>query len=114
MAAEQHELLALGYGITNLVARATARADELAAEEFVRGAKALARKVRRLDVQNVAILGVSAYNLAYGKKQTLIGVQAEHQIGEATVWVLPNPSGLNAHYQLPELVNLYRQLLEAT
>jgi TDG/mug DNA glycosylase family protein len=114
VAAEQHELLALGYGITNLVARATARADELAAEEFVRGAKALARKVRRLDVQNVAILGVSAYNLAYGKKQTLIGVQAEHQIGEATVWVLPNPSGLNAHYQLPELVNLYRQLLEAT
>src|SRR5690349_13789532 len=95
VAAEQHELVARGYGITNLVARATARADELAAEEFVRGAKVLGRKVRRLKVRNVALLGVSAYNLAYGKKQTKIGLQAEHLIGNARVWVLPNPSGLN-------------------
>jgi TDG/mug DNA glycosylase family protein len=110
VAAEQHELLARGYGITNLVARATARADELAADELLRGAKTLARKVRRLNVKQVAFLGVSAYSLAFDRPQTAIGLQ-EQRIGEARVWVLPNPSGLNAHYQLPELVKLYGQLL---
>jgi TDG/mug DNA glycosylase family protein len=111
-AAEQHELLARGYGITNLVARATARADELAAEELLRGARALERKVRRLRVRSVAFLGVSAYELAYRRKQTVIGKQSQHRIGDAQVWVVPNPSGLNAHYQLPQLVRLYRQLLD--
>jgi TDG/mug DNA glycosylase family protein len=72
----------------------------------------LARKVRLLSVQKIAFLGVSAYKLAYGHKQTALGLQAGHVVGGAQVWVLPNPSGLNAHYQLPELVQLYRVLLK--
>jgi TDG/mug DNA glycosylase family protein len=114
VASQQQELLAAGYGITNLVARATARADELEPEELVAGARKLATKVRRHQIANVAVLGVSAYNLAFSRQKTTVGWQPDHQLGGANVWVLPNPSGLNAHYQLPELIRIYTTLRAAT
>lgn len=106
---EQRELLKDGYGITNLVNRATAAADEVAPAEFAAGARALAAKVRRYRPRVVAFLGVGAYCHAFGLKTTTIGRQASRLEG-AEVWVLPNPSGLNANYQLPDLARLFRQL----
>lgn len=107
--AQQEELLDSGYGITNLVNRGTATADELAPEEFVRGRRRLAVKARRYSPKIVAFLGVGAYCHAFECKQAKVGPQAEHFAG-AKVWLLPNPSGLNANYQLPELVKLFRAL----
>jgi double-stranded uracil-DNA glycosylase len=106
---EQDQLVANGYGITNLVNRGTATADELAPEEFVAGRKRLAAKVRRYRPRTVAVLGVGAYCHAFALKQAKVGPQPESFEG-AAVWVLPNPSGLNANYQLPELVQLFRSL----
>ena len=98
-----------GYGITNLVNRATATAEEVAPAEFAAGGRKLAAKVRRYRPKVVAFLGVGAYGHAYGRKAAAIGRQPERFEG-AEVWVLPNPSGLNANYQLPDLVKLFRQL----
>lgn len=106
---EQRELLEAGYGITNLVNRGTAAADELDAEEFIAGRSRLAAKVRRYRPATVAFLGVGAYCHAFSLRQARIGRQPETFEG-AQVWVLPNPSGLNANYQLPELVKLFRSL----
>ena len=106
---EQEQLLDNGYGITNLVNRGTATADELAPEEFVAGRKRLAAKVRRYRPKVVAFLGVGAYCHAFSLKQATVGRQPQTFEG-AEVWVLPNPSGLNANYQLPQLVQLFRSL----
>lgn len=106
---EQHLLLSLGYGITNVVDRATASADELSNEELVAGAKKLARKIRRWKPRVLAVLGASAYRIGFGKAKASLGRQDE-MIGETIVWVLPNPSGLNAHYQVDDLARLYREL----
>jgi TDG/mug DNA glycosylase family protein len=106
---EQAELLRYGYGITNLVNRGTATADELAPAEFVAGRRRLAAKVRRFRPRIVAFLGVGAYCHAFGLRHAPVGPQPETFEG-ASVWVLPNPSGLNANYQLPELVQLFRRL----
>jgi TDG/mug DNA glycosylase family protein len=106
---EQAELLTGGYGITNLVNRGTATADELDPPEFVAGRKRLAAKVRRYRPKTVAFLGVGAYCHAFSVRQAQIGRQKEPFAG-AEVWVLPNPSGLNANYQLPALVKLFRSL----
>ena len=106
---QQSQLLDNGYGITNLVNRGTATADELAGEEFVAGQKRLAAKVRRYRPRIVAFLGVGAYCHAFSCKQAKVGPQPERFEG-AEVWLLPNPSGLNANYQLPELVKLFRAL----
>jgi TDG/mug DNA glycosylase family protein len=106
---EQGELLKSGYGITNLVNRGTATADELDPPEFVAGRKRLAGKVRRYRPKTVAFLGVGAYCHAFSVRQAQIGRQKEPFAG-AEVWVLPNPSGLNANYQLPALVKLFRSL----
>jgi TDG/mug DNA glycosylase family protein len=106
---EERELLTYGYGITNLVARATATADELAPEELVAGQQRLKSKVKRYQPQVVAVLGISAYRTAFGQKTATLGRQAE-PLGNAVVWVLPNPSGLNAHYQLADLAEHYRTL----
>ena len=111
--AQQRELLKGGYGITNLVSRGTAAADELSPEEFVRGRHSLAAKVRRYSPRNVAFLGVGAYCHAFGVRQASIGRQPCTFEG-AAVWVLPNPSGLNANYQLGELVRLFRKLRAGT
>jgi TDG/mug DNA glycosylase family protein len=109
---EQQELLALRLGITNLVARATARADELADEELVAGAAALAKKVRRHRPRFVAFLGVTSYRTALARPKAALGAQEGH-FGEARAWVLPNPSGLNAHYQLADLGRLFAELRAA-
>jgi TDG/mug DNA glycosylase family protein len=106
---ENRRLLELGYGLTNLVNRGTAAAQELAPEEFVRGRRRLAAKVRRYRPAVVAFLGVGAYCHAFECKLARVGSQAERFEG-ARVWVLPSPSGLNANYQLPELVKLFRAL----
>jgi TDG/mug DNA glycosylase family protein len=110
---KQGELLKGGYGITNLVNRGTATADELDPGEFVAGRKRLAAKVRRYRPKTLAFLGVGAYCHAFSIKQAEIGRQPQTFEG-ATVWVLPNPSGLNANYQLPALVKLFRSLREST
>jgi len=106
---EQAELLTAGYGITNLVNRGTATAEELAPAELVAGRKRLAAKVRRYRPKVLAFLGVGAYCHAFSIRQADIGRQGEPFEG-AQVWVLPNPSGLNANYQLPALVKLFRTL----
>jgi TDG/mug DNA glycosylase family protein len=109
---EQQLLLQSGYGVTNLVNRATAAAAELRPDEFLRGRKRLASKVRRNRPGVVAFLGVGAYSQAFGLKNAFIGPQADAFEG-AAVWVLPNPSGLNANYQLAALVTLFKSLRKA-
>lgn len=99
-------------GVTNLVARATASADELSKDELVRGRRALRRKVARHRPAFVAVLGVVAYRQAFARPRAQTGLQEEGLV-DARVWVLPNPSGLNAHYQLPELAALFAALREA-
>lgn len=107
--ARERELLRYGLGITNVVARTTAKAEELTADELRTGAMLLADKVRRVRPRTVAVLGVTAYRTAFAQPKAGLGRQ-EARIGGATLWVLPNPSGLNAHHQLPELARLFRAL----
>ena len=109
---DERELLDHGAGITNLVSRTTARADELDAEELRRGGASLRRKVLRYRPKFLAVLGLSSYRIAFGKPGSGVGLQPD-RIGETRVWLLPNPSGLNAHYQLPELGRLFADLREA-
>ncbi len=109
---EDRELLNSGYGITNLVARATATAGELRPEELVAGARTLGRKVCRHGPHCVAFLGITSYRLAFGRPRSALGPQ-EERIGSARIWILPNPSGLNAHYQLPDLARLFGELRRA-
>ncbi|MCX6048061.1 MAG: G/U mismatch-specific DNA glycosylase, partial [Chloroflexi bacterium] len=99
---EEQELLAQGYGISNLADRATARADELRPEELIAGHKQLLAKVEQYRPQVLAVLVVSAYRTAFARPKAVIGPQAEN-FGPTLLWVLPNPSGLNAHYQLADL-----------
>jgi len=106
---EQERLLGLGLGITNIVARATARADELRPEEFLAGARILNAKIARFQPRRLAVVGVTAYRAAFGRRDATVGPQRE-TIGETRVWVLPNPSGLNAHYVGPRLVDAFREL----
>lgn len=108
---EERELLDYGYGITNLVPRATATADELSPDELVAGQRRLKSKVKRYRPQVVAVLGISAYRTAFAQKTAALGQQPE-RLANAVVWVLPNPSGLNAHYQLADLVEHFRTLCE--
>ena len=105
----ERELLQMGIGVTNVVARATATAAELNREDFIKGGRKLSAKVRRYRPQVVAVLGVGAYRVAFAQPKAVIGEQPEG-IGEARVWVLPNPSGLNANYQLAHLVRLFGEL----
>jgi TDG/mug DNA glycosylase family protein len=109
---EEHELLASRLGISNVVPHATATAAELTKEDFLAGGRILAAKVKKYQPRIVAILGVGAYRTAFAKPKAIIGEQSE-RIQSARVWVLPNPSGLNANYQLPDLVRLFRNLCEA-
>jgi TDG/mug DNA glycosylase family protein len=106
---EQERLLGLGLGITNIVARATARADELRPEEFLAGARILNAKIARFQPRWLAVVGVTAYRAAFGRRDAAVGPQGE-TIGETQVWVLPNPSGLNAHYVGSKLVDAFRDL----
>jgi TDG/mug DNA glycosylase family protein len=110
---EQGLLLGYGYGVTNLVSRTTASADELSGAEFVAGRRRLLAKVRRHRPRIVAFLGVGAYCHAFALRRATPGPQPE-RLGPARVWLLPNPSGLNANYQLPALVRLFKSLKEAS
>ena len=109
---EQRELLTLGYGITNLVSRTTAAADELSAEELLAGRRRLIGKLKRYQPRVLAILGIGAYRTAFQEPGAAPGLQTL-SVGDTILWVLPNPSGLNAHYQLPDLVKQFRKLREA-
>jgi TDG/mug DNA glycosylase family protein len=109
---EKHLLLEQGCGLTNLVARATASADELAPAEFQDGRKRLKRKLRRYRPRIVAFLGMGAYRHAFGAPKAALGEQPGRFEG-ARVWVLPSPSGLNASYQMDALVELLRELRRA-
>ncbi len=108
---EERLLLPRGYGVTNVVARTTATAAELAPEELVAGGAVLADKVRRFAPRVLAVLGVGAYRTAFARPRAALGLQDE-TIGESAIWVLPNPSGLNANYQLGELARLFSELRE--
>ena len=108
---EERELLRYGCGITNIAARATATAAELSNEELRDGARTLRNKMKRYRPKCVAMVGIGAYRIAFGQPKATIGLQPD-KIDAATVWVLPNPSGLNAHYQLPAITIEFRRLKE--
>ena len=109
---EERALLERGLGITNIVARTTAAASELTAEELQAGGRALRTKVVRSRPAFLAVLGVTAYRAAFTDKGAAVGPQPD-TIGSTRIWLLPNPSGLNAHYQLPALAAEFRRLKRA-
>jgi TDG/mug DNA glycosylase family protein len=106
---EEHELLENGYGLTNILERATAGADDLSRAEMIEGGRKLVAKVLHYRPRFVAFLGIGAYRLAFGLPGAVMGRQ-ERNFGQMRVWVLPSPSGLNAHYRFSELVRLYEEL----
>ncbi|WP_328429189.1 G/U mismatch-specific DNA glycosylase [Streptomyces sp. NBC_00443] len=106
---EQEELLSYGLGITNVVARASARADELSAQEYRDGGRLLATKVARLRPRWLAVVGVTAYRAAFDDRKAQVGPQ-ERVIGGTRVWVLPNPSGLNAHWTAQTMAEEFARL----
>jgi double-stranded uracil-DNA glycosylase len=106
---EEHELLERGYGITCFVGRTSARADELRPEEFVEGGRMLTAKIEKFRPKMLAVLGIGAYRTAFSRPEARVGLQTE-TIGETSIWLLPNPSGLNAHYQLADLIQLFRSV----
>ena len=111
---EEQELLARGYGITNVVNRATATAAELSAEELVAGGQRLLATARRYRPRCIAVLGITAYRAAFGRPQAGFGRQDE-RLSDSIMWVLPNPSGLNAHYTPTDLARIFgdfRQRIE--
>jgi len=110
---EQHILPALGVGITNLVGRVTAAASELSVAELREGAVRLEAKVEKLRPRCVAVLGLQAYRTAFLRPEAVIGLQPE-RLGGALLWLLPNPSGLQARYQLPEMSEMFKSLFVAT
>lgn len=107
--AEEEMLLQYRCGITNIVDRATASADELQTQELRAGAKKLVRKVCYYKPEYLAVVGITAYRIAFAMPKAKVGLQKE-TIGKAIVWVLPNPSGLNAHHQLPDLIKCFQEL----
>ena len=108
---EESRLLDVGAGITNLVDRATASAAELSPDELRSGRQGLERKVERYRPRCVAVLGIGAYRAAFERPRAAVGRQPE-PVGTAALWVLPNPSGLNANHQLPDLARAFGALRE--
>lgn len=106
---EEHELLESGYGITSFCKRTTARADELTQAEIVEGGKLLVKKLEKYKPKTLAVLGIGAFRTAFQKPQAKLGLQ-EEKIAGVDVWLMPNPSGLNAHYQLNDLAELFKQI----
>ncbi|MDP9792157.1 TDG/mug DNA glycosylase family protein [Catenuloplanes nepalensis] len=107
--AEQDQLPGYGLGITNMVPRASARADELSPAELTAGGGALTAKVTEFRPAWLAVLGIGAYRSAFARPKATIGPQPD-TIGTARLWILPNPSGLNASYQLPRLITEFTRL----
>jgi TDG/mug DNA glycosylase family protein len=108
---EDAELPAYGVGVTNLADRPTRAASELRADELRAGAQQLDALVQRWQPRLVAVLGVTAWRTAFGRPKAGLGLQ-DDTVGGRPVWVLPNPSGLNAHHQLPDLARLYGEARE--
>lgn len=106
---EEHEILTWRLGMTVIVRRGTATAAELTSAEYVAGGRALVRKLRKYKPRTLAMLGVGAFRAAFAKPTTRLGLQPDC-IADTPVWLLPNPSGLNANYQLPDLTRLFREL----
>ena len=106
---EDRELLSLGLGMTNIGDRATARADELSKEELLAGRQTLEQKIKHYQPKVLAILGITAYRTAFHQPKAIIGRQP-HGVHDAILWVLPNPSGLNAHYQVNDLARVYAEM----
>jgi TDG/mug DNA glycosylase family protein len=103
---EDQELLTYGYGITNMVDRATVAAADLSADELASGGRQLRAKIERYQPAVLAVLGISAYRLAFDQPRAVLGQQPE-TIGATSIYVLPNPSGLNAHYTPADLARVY-------
>lgn len=106
---EQAVLPSLGLGVTNLVARASARAAELTAEELAAGGRRLRELAERVRPRWLAVVGVTAYRVAFAEPKAAIG-RHERRLGETRIWVLPNPSGLNAHWTLPAMAEEFGRL----
>jgi len=106
---EDAALLALGIGLTNLVGRTTATADELTRAEIVGASRSLRRKVLRFRPRVLAVVGLGAYRLAFAKPKAACGLQDE-MIGETQIWLLPNPSGLNANHPPAALAERFGEL----
>ncbi|MEJ2857465.1 MULTISPECIES: G/U mismatch-specific DNA glycosylase [unclassified Saccharothrix] len=106
---EQEELLEHGLGITNLSDRPTAKADELSADELRAGGERLTSLAEAYEPKVVAVVGITAYRTAFGRPWAVVGPQPE-PIASSRLWVVPNPSGLNAHYQLDDFVEVFRRL----
>ncbi|MFE0626060.1 G/U mismatch-specific DNA glycosylase [Streptomyces sp. NPDC058864] len=111
--AEQDELLASGLGITNVVARASARADELTRDELLEGGRLLTERVLRYEPRWLAVVGVTAYRVAFAEPRARIGPQ-ERTIGGTRIWVLPNPSGLNAGWPTQAMTEEFGRLRDAS
>ena len=109
---EEGDLLGYGLGITNLVERATRGAQDLSDEELVAGGERLRAKVERYRPAWLAVVGIGGYRTAFGRRDASVGPQ-EETIGDTGIWVLPNPSGLNAHYRPPDLVEAFAALRRA-
>lgn len=110
---DREHLIARGVGITNLVPFATARADELSAGELLAGARSLEKRVRQIHPGAVAMLGITAYRAAFARPRAVVGLQPE-SLGGVPLWVVPNPSGLNAHATLAGLADAYREVAIAS
>lgn len=106
---EERELLDAGLGITNVVPRTTATAAELTPDDYAAGGKRLTALVMKHQPKTLAVLGIGAYRAAFQQKTAVLGLQ-NNVIGQTSIWVLPNPSGLNANYQLVDLVRVFREL----
>jgi TDG/mug DNA glycosylase family protein len=109
---EDDELLRYGLGVTNLVDRPTRTAAELSRDELRAGARALAALVEANRPQVLAVLGITAWRTAWERPKAGLGLQPE-RLGPTTIWVLPNPSGLNAHHQIVDLATAYREMAVA-
>jgi TDG/mug DNA glycosylase family protein len=109
---DRRHLVARGIGITNLVARATPRAAELTADELRQGGRRLEEFVAAHDPSVVAVAGVTAYRTAFDRPRAAAGRQPE-SLGDTELWVVPNPSGLNAHETIDTLADAYRAVAVA-
>jgi double-stranded uracil-DNA glycosylase len=109
---EDVRLVEYGAGVTNIVPQATASAAEIERGAYGRGGRRLVRELERWRPKWVAVLGIGAYEVAFGEKRVKVGPQ-DRMLAESQVWVLPSPSGLNANHQLGELVRLFGALREA-
>jgi len=108
---EDGELPSFRVGSTNIAARATRAADELSSEELREGAAELQALVERIQPRLVAMLGLTAYRIAFARRKATWGLQQE-TIGGRPVWILPNPSGLNAHFKPADFARLYGEARE--